>query len=430
MKTKGKRACSVCGTLFPDSSESCPVCALQGALKLESGASSIEDGSSELRFGHYRVLQNQDGTPIELGHGAMGVTYKAVDVNLRLAVALKVINARFIRDESARRRFMREACAAASVRHPNVATVFHLGKSGDSYFYAMEFIEGEPLDEFIRRSGELEPALALEITTQIAAGLAAVQKQNLVHRDIKPGNIMVSLEVDATAKIIDLGLAKGVVESQSETAVSVPGSFAGTPEFASPEQFAGVGVDIRSDLYSLGATLWQMLSGDLPFRGTPAELMHQHLHATLPIRQLGRVPQPLVALLEVLLEKDPARRFQNPLDLLKATPTVRRAMEAGRILKRQKLRATLVDKPGSQPGASPAAKVPKRSIAVLPFDTLSRDKENTYFADGVHDEILSNLAKVSRLRVISRTSVMMYRPGGNWNLRSVFTTLGVANVLD
>jgi Protein kinase domain len=123
-----------------------PVCALQGALKPESGASSVEDDTSELRFEHYRVLQNEDGTPIELGRGAMGVTYKAVDANLRRAVALKVIDARFIGDESAWKRFVREARAAASLRHPNVASVFHLGKSGDNYFYAMEFVEGETLD--------------------------------------------------------------------------------------------------------------------------------------------------------------------------------------------------------------------------------------------------------------------------------------------
>ncbi len=115
MTIQGKRTCPVCGTLFPDSSESCPVCALQGALKPESGASSIEDGTSELRFEHYRVLQNEDGTPIELGHGAMGMTYKAVDVSLRRAVALKVIDARFVGDQPARQRFLREARAAASL---------------------------------------------------------------------------------------------------------------------------------------------------------------------------------------------------------------------------------------------------------------------------------------------------------------------------
>jgi len=135
VSTKIKRACQVCGTALYDDSDPCPVCALRGALKAESSPS---DASSELRFEHYRVLQNADDRPIELGRGAMGVTYKALDVNLRCAVALKVINARFIGDESARRRFVREARAAASVRHPNVASVFYLGKSGDSYFYAME----------------------------------------------------------------------------------------------------------------------------------------------------------------------------------------------------------------------------------------------------------------------------------------------------
>jgi serine/threonine protein kinase len=172
------------------------------------------DGTSELRFEHYRVLQNADGTPIELGHGAMGVTYKAFDIHLQCPVALKVISERFIGDDSAKHRFVREARAAASVRHPNVASVFHLGGTGSSYFYAMEFVEGEALEDFIRRSGRVEVKLALGITTQVAAGLTAVHKRRLVHRDIKPSNIMVSLKDDGsiTAKIIDLGLARAVNE--------------------------------------------------------------------------------------------------------------------------------------------------------------------------------------------------------------------------
>ncbi|MGA8479222.1 MAG: hypothetical protein WB696_14820 [Chthoniobacterales bacterium] len=150
MKTKSKRACPVCGTLFPDDSDSCPVCALQGALKRESDASSINDSRSEskLRFEHYRVLQNEDGTPIELGHGAMGVTYKAFDVHLQCPVALKIINARFIGDDSARLRFVREARAAASVRHPNVASVFNVecaalaGRVDYGYFDHLIFLCG------------------------------------------------------------------------------------------------------------------------------------------------------------------------------------------------------------------------------------------------------------------------------------------------
>ena len=211
-----------------------------------------------------------------------------------------------------------------------------------SYFYAMEFVEGETLENLIKRSGRLEVKLALEIATQVAAGLAAVHKQKLVHRDIKPSNIMVSLEEGGavTAKIIDLGLAKAAAERASEAAISTPGAFAGTPEFASPEQFAGVGVDIRSDLYSLGVTLWEMVTGHALFRGSPAEVMYQHQHAPLPLDQLEGVPQPVVVLLEVLLEKDPARRFQNPTELLKAMPTITGAIDARRRITRQSLQKT------------------------------------------------------------------------------------------
>ena len=203
----------------------------------------------------------------------------------------------------------------------------------------MEFVEGETLENLIRRSGRLEVKLALEIATQVAAGLAAVHKQGLVHRDIKPSNIMVSIE-DAgavTAKIIDLGLAKAVNEPNSQTAISMPGGFAGTPEFASPEQFAGVGVDIRSDLYSLGVMLWEMVTGHGLFRGSPAEVMYQHQHAPLPLEQLEGVPQPVVVLLEVLLEKDPGRRFQNPAELLKVIPTITGAIDSRRRVTRQSI---------------------------------------------------------------------------------------------
>jgi serine/threonine protein kinase len=287
-------------------------------------------------------VTGEEGEPVELGRGAMGITYKAFDVDLHCPVTLKVISERYLGDESARLRFLREARAAASVRHPNVAWVLHLGRTGQNYFYAMEFVDGETLENLVRRSGRLEVKLALEITTQVAAGLAAVHKRKLVHRDIKPSNIMVSLEGEGAvaAKIIDLGLAKTAPDAQpAEAAISIPGAFAGTPEFASPEQFAGVPVDIRSDLYSLGVTLWEMVTGKTPFRGTPGEVMHQHQHqhAPLPLNLLEAVPQPVVVLLEVLLEKDPGRRFQNPTDLLKAMPTITGAIGARRRITRQSL---------------------------------------------------------------------------------------------
>jgi len=153
------------------------------------------------------------------------VTYKALGVDLRCPVTVKVISERYLGNESARLRFLREARAAASVRHTNVASVFHLGRTGENYFYAMEFVEGETLDKLIKRSGRLAVKPALEITTQVAAGLAAIHKQHLVHRDIKSSNIMVSLENEGglTAKIIDLGLAKAITEPSLQTAISTPG---------------------------------------------------------------------------------------------------------------------------------------------------------------------------------------------------------------
>jgi serine/threonine protein kinase len=299
MNTEDRHTCPSCSNEFFGAMEFCPVCMLR--LGLAGGVESGESSASEdivrptpeqagRRFEHYELVRGQDGKTVELGRGAMGVTYKALDVDLRCPVALKVISEKYLGDESARVRFLREARAAASVRHPNVASVFHLGRTGENYFYAMEFVEGATLESLIQRSGRLKVKLALEIAAQVAAG------------------------------------------------ISMPGGFVGTPEFASPEQFAGVGVDIRSDLYSLGVVLWEMLTGQTPFRGTSAELMYQHLHSQLATGELGRVPQPVVALIERLLEKDPGRRFQNPAQFLKAIATVMAAIGARRRITRQSLR--------------------------------------------------------------------------------------------
>src|SRR5208337_1251518 len=275
MSTEPQRTCPTCGNELSGATEFCPVCMLRKALAggVESGQSCFEDTvkpttpeQAVQRFEHYELVTGADGRPVELGRGAMGVTYKALDIDLHCPVTLKVISEKYLGDESARVRFLREARAAAKLRHSNVASVLHLGRTGSSYFYAMEFVEGETLEKLIKHSGRLDVKLALEIAAQVAAGLAAVHEQNLVHRDIKPTNIMVRLKEErgVTAKIIDLGLAKTLDESASEAGISSPGAFVGTPEFASPEQFAGVSVDIRSDL---GVTLWEMMTGRTPFRG-------------------------------------------------------------------------------------------------------------------------------------------------------------------
>ncbi len=389
MSAQPQRTCPSCGNELSGAMEFCPVCMLRGALPgtAVSGESTFEEAvkpapdQASKRFDHYELVTGEDGKPVELGRGAMGVTYKAFDINLHCPVTLKVISDRYLGDESARLRFLREARAAASVRHPNVASVFHLGTTGQNYFYAMEFVEGETLEKLIRCSGRLEVKLALGIVTQVATGLGAIHERNLVHRDIKPTNIMVMLKEGGTvaAKIIDLGLAKTVDKSASEAGISSPGAFAGTPEFASPEQFAGVQVGIRSDLYSLGVTLWVMVTGQTPFRGTPGEVMHQHQHALLPVEQLQDVPQPVVALLEALLKKDPGQRFQTPAELLKAIATVTDAIDAGRRITRQSFQKTPFADSRAGTRRRPARRGPEKiSVSRLPItgsDVFGREED-------------------------------------------------------
>jgi serine/threonine protein kinase/predicted ATPase len=408
MRTESQRNCPNCGNELSEVLKFCPVCMLREGLA--AGVETEIFSASEhpvqpipepprLRFEHYEVVKGADGRPVELGRGAMGVTYKAFDVDLHCPVTLKVISEKYLADEAARLRFLREARAAASVRHPNVASVFHLGRTGQNYFYAMEFVEGETLEKLIKRVGRLEVKMALEIASEAAAGLAAVHKQKLVHRDIKPSNIMVNVEEGSivTAKIIDLGLAKPASDAPAEAAISAPGTFAGTPEFASPEQFAGVGVDIRSDLYSLGVVLWDMVTGHTVFRGSPAEVMYQHQHSPLPLDQLEAVPQPVVVLLDVLLEKDPGRRFQNPAELLKAIPTIRGAIDARRRITRHSLQKTL--SPGSRAGTrKPSARLaPKKiSVARLPVtgsDVFGRE-EDIAFLDRAWESKDVNVATI------------------------------------
>jgi serine/threonine protein kinase len=439
--------CIVCGAKFAAArdSEGCPVCMLRRAvsqsrttesLELSSSpkesAVMVEQGPTSGEFDNYELMLDKRGSPIELGRGGMGVTYKAFDVNLRVPVTLKVISEKYVGDKLVRLRFLREARAAASVRHLNIASVFHLGKRGQEYFYAMEFVDGETLERVIRRAGKMELELALEITSQVAAGLSAVQKRNLVHRDIKPSNIMVCQEEDGrvTVKIIDLGLAKIVMASKPDAGSSFPGGFVGTAEFASPEQFTGVGVDIRSDLYSFGVTLWYMLTGEVPFRGGLTELMHQHLYAPLPLERLKAVPRPVVDLVRKLLEKDPIRRFQSAGELMQATLRLAGQLNGARMDKHPDVEINIHQQPKAKQMRLPQARPVKRSIAVLPFENLSDTGGDKHFADGVQDEILSNLAKVSRLNVISRTSVRSCELREAGNIRAVGELLSVGNVVE
>jgi serine/threonine protein kinase/tetratricopeptide (TPR) repeat protein/chaperone required for assembly of F1-ATPase len=271
------------------------------------------------RYHQYQILRREDGSLWELGRGAMGITYKAYDTNLRFTVALKVINSAYLESDTARQRFLREARAAAALRHPNVASVFNLGTDQDKYFYVMEFIDGETVEAYVKRKGPLEPAEALNIALQVTGALAVAAKQHLVHRDLKPTNLMlVDQEGESIVKVIDFGLAKVAKDAGEDSGELTIGGFVGTPHFASPEQVEEGEVDVRSDIYSLGATLYFVLTGESPFSGSVGQVMSQHLYKPLPMAPLASLPKCVVSLLQRMMEKDRHNRPQTPQDLQKA----------------------------------------------------------------------------------------------------------------
>src|ERR1700745_3749365 len=228
-------------------------------------------------YQHYQVLRREDGSLWELGRGAMGITYKAFETNLRCAVALKVINSTYLGNDTARQRFLREARAAAALRHPNVASVFNLSTDQDNFFYVMEFIDGETVEACVKRKGRLDAVEALNITLQVARALAAAAKQRLVHRDLKPANLMlVDQEGEQVVKVIDFGLAKSAKGGAEDTGTLTVEGFVGTPHYASPEQVEETELDVRSDIYSLGATLYYMMAGKPPFSGSVGMILSTH----------------------------------------------------------------------------------------------------------------------------------------------------------
>src|SRR5437773_3894240 len=278
-----------------------------------------------LRYAHFEVEVGADGFPVELGAGAMAITYRARDTGLNSIVALKVIDRSVAQNPGARSRFLREARAAANIHHPNVARVTYYGEQDGECFYAMELVDGETLEARVRRDGPMPLAVALKIIEQATLALAAAEVCGVVHRDIKPSNLM--LESDAsgtvTVKLIDYGVAK-VMGLQAEAgAEQTQIGFIGTPAFASPEQFAGAGqsrIDTRSDIYSLGVTLWYLLSGRTPFVGRTMEEIRASQTSELPFEQLRslHLPGQVIALLKSMLAPDPKDRPQTARELLSA----------------------------------------------------------------------------------------------------------------
>jgi serine/threonine protein kinase/Tfp pilus assembly protein PilF len=395
----------------------------------------------------------------------MGVTYRATDTSLRRKVALKIIKTDIAeRSADARERFVREARAAAALRHEHMATVYQFGMRLETgqYFYAMELIEGETLDERVHRAGPLDARTTIGIAQQVTSALAAAEKHGLVHRDLKPSNLMLVNADDAEVmgsdqarsnrsriralrksgipviKIIDFGLAKAFHTATDPKSLT-DDTFVGTPAFASPEQFEHSALDVRSDIYSLGETLWFALTGKTPFAGrTLSEIHRAQKSDALPTEQLkaAHVPHRLRSLLESMLAFEPASRpgtGELAARLKRCSPEARSVRRTRAALAVATVvvfaLSTLFLAYRSRVENAVSNPASEKSIAVLPFENRSEDKANAYFADGIQDEILTRLSKIADLKVISRTSTQQYKSARE-NLPEIAKQLGVANILD
>jgi eukaryotic-like serine/threonine-protein kinase len=432
--------CSICGEPLNAKGE-CVACLLRTGLKEPSSFDT--KSSASLVFGNFEVARREDGSFWELGRGAFGVTYLAMDNVLRRSVALKVIDvpAAARGSHAVRERFLREARAAAVLRHPNIAAVYQFGASpdGSRCFYAMELVQGETLETRVRRDGPLKAKLVLEIAIQIARALMAAAAQGLIHRDLKPANIMLTSGDAETAelevKVIDFGLAKAIADAGEEMDLT-HGGFVGTPNFASPEQFGSGPVDARSDIYSLGATLWFALTGKTPFAGRNIEEIRSAQQSNaLPMAELkmARVPSHLRLLLASMLAIEPAARP----GIQELTAQLRRcsAQASGVQRSRVALAAAAILILGAAAffafHSLHTHQVPapaEKSIAVLPFENANNEPNTEYLSEGISEALINSLSELQQLRVIARPTAFRYKRK-DVDPRQVGRELGVTAVL-
>src|SRR5689334_11140712 len=340
---------------------------------------------------HYRILE-------KLGEGGMGVVYKAQDTRLERLVALKFLPPDVSDVPDAKQRFITEARAASALNHPNVATVYDIGEADSRSFIAMELVEGETLKSRLK-AGRLSIEDVKAMGLQIAEGLQAAHSKGIVHRDIKPDNLL--LTRNGRIKIMDFGVAK----LGSGLGMTRTGTTVGTLAYVSPEQLVAEDVDSRSDLWSFGVVLYEMLAGELPFRrGGEAAVIYEILNRDPTPLEVHRpdVPPTLRSVVSNLLQKDPAMRPGSAADVI------------------ARLRGT---------GVPSAASAPAKTIAVLYFENLSSEKESDYFCAGITEDIITDLSKVRDLRVVPRTDVLPFR-NKEVNTRQVADALRVNYILE
>src|SRR5437879_2460938 len=414
----------------------------------------IEKGQADLvvgqTFGHYKISKR-------IGSGGMGEVYLATDMTAGRKAALKLLPTRFTGDAERLKRFQQEARAVVALNHPNILTVYEIGEDHSTHYIASELIEGETLRQRLTR-GRMQLSEAVEIAIQVASALAAAHEAGIVHRDIKPENIM--LRPDGYVKVLDFGIAK-LAEStfakatadgagSATLAETNLGSILGTVRYMSPEQTCGAPVDKRTDIWSLGVVLYEMVTGQTPFTGdTPSEVMSAILEKEpKPITSyIKQTPAELQSIISKTLRKEREERYCSAQELLEALKGLRHKLELDADL----ARAT-ADSAWLRCARSPAALVlgcsvaalalpfychrnlttslpPDKSIAVLPFLDLSETRDQEYFCDGMSEEILEALAKVEGLRVVSRTSSFSFK-AKTTDVSDIGKKLNVENVLE
>jgi serine/threonine protein kinase/Flp pilus assembly protein TadD len=347
---------------------------------------------------HYKILE-------KLGEGGMGVVYKAIDSKLDRPVAIKFLPTHLSTSNENKARFIQEARTTAALNHPNILNIYDIDEQDGGMFFVMEYIEGETLKSHLAslKSAEgIPPRRAVDLTIQIAQGLKAAHEKEIVHRDIKPENIMLTKEENP--KIMDFGIAK----LKSGTGLTKTGMSLGTITYMSPEQSQGIAADQRSDIWSLGVVLYEMLTGELPFKAEhEAALIYMIMNEEplSPSSHDRRILPSLDSLVSKMLEKDRDRRFQSMEEVLSS------------------IRAVISD----IENAGQAGKT--KAIALLPFENISPDKESDYFSDGLTEELILSLSKLKNMRVVSRTSTMQYK-GTKKDIKTIGRELGARYILE
>jgi len=401
---------------------------------------------------HYRIIE-------PIGRGGMGIVYKAEDLKLGRLVALKLLPPYLAGDPQVLHRFEREARAASALNHPNICTVYEIDEADGLHFISIELLEGETLKERIR-NGPMETNQILPIGRDVCQALEAAHFAGIIHRDIKPANIF--LTCSGTAKVLDFGVAKRVgpeLEQRSpgnslsspahfDLSLTIPGSQLGTALYMSPEQATGQPVDPRSDLFSLGAVLYEMTTGQLPFVGKSAAGVIEKIQndAPSPIKQINPKASPgLSRIIEKALQKERSFRYQSASEMRLDLLVLRSRLEKKRSRQKVLLMSALIllalgffffvslrvgrvyERTDGKSASNTTPEI--KSLAVLPLVNLTGDSSQEYFVDGMTDALITNLAEISPLHVISRTSAMRYK-GTRKKVSEIAKELNVDGVIE